>query len=202
MIFRADVRPFVRFAAAYPALAADEGVCAAQPREVYSALRDARLPRTPSQQKRRALGSLARSPRQPPYTAHFRFGDLGGSAPRAPPPGDPPARAASIKVPRLRRASQGFPVPLRPCSEGMGPRQITAVSSQVPPRAGSGAGRFAHGGRGGPAPRIWRSSARRSTSVRVAQTSRGGPPRAPPPCHPLQPCVRSVSARYLTRACC
>src|ERR1051326_8345430 len=123
--------------------------------------------RTPPQQKRRALGSLARSPREPPCTPHSRFEDVVGSAPRAPPPGDPPARAAGIPVPRLRRAFGGFPAPRRASPDRRPPRHIVAVGPRVPPRAGSGAGRFADGGRGGPSPQ-------HLAELRSQVTSRGG----------------------------
>ena len=45
-------------------------------------------------------------------------------------------------------------MPLRAWAESQRPRRIAAVGSAVPPRAGSGAGRFADGGRGGPSPRL------------------------------------------------
>src|ERR1051326_8041542 len=121
----APVRKFflwvLRRRAVYPALAADGGVRAA-PAARYIMLWGLRgCRRTPPQQKRRALGSLARSPREPPRTRHSRFEDVVGSAPRAPPPGDPPARAAGIPVPRLRRAVRGGLAPLPALGPGGGP---------------------------------------------------------------------------------
>src|ERR1041385_1356888 len=56
-------------------------------------------------------------------------------------------------MPRLRRAFRGGPRPAPCLGQGRGPRRIAAVGLEVPPRASSGAGRFADGGRGGPSPR-------------------------------------------------
>ena len=152
--------------------------------------------------KRRALGSFARSPRPPPCTPHSRFKDLVGSAPRAPPPKIPPARAASIQMPRLRRAFRGVLAPLRALAKG----GVPAGSRRWAPRCRR-ARALERGAsptevRAAPPPGIWRSSACKSPSVRGAETSRGGPPSAPPPCRPRPHHVGHTPARYLTRACC
>src|ERR1051326_8957035 len=164
---------------------------------------DARLRRTPRQQKRRALGSLARSPREPPCTPLSRFKDFVGSAPRAPPPrGSPGSRRGHLNA----AATAGVPWSPRaaPClGQRRGPRRIVAAAPQVPPRTASGAGRFADRGRGGPLPPASGGAPLAGHLPYAWRRHRGGgPPPAPPPCHPRPPCVRSVSARYLTRACC
>jgi hypothetical protein len=73
------------------------------------------------------------------------------------------------------------------------------VGSEVPPRASSGAGRFANGGRGGPAARQLAELHSQVTFRAAGGDVAGGPPPAPPPYHPGHLCVRSASARYLTQ---
>src|ERR1051326_2639932 len=112
--------------------------------------------RRPPQQKCRALGSLARSPRQPPCTTQFRTEGIWWAPLLEPhPPKIPRLAPRASNLPRHGGGVQGGAPPPR---ARRGPRRPAAAGGgggggPPPPRPGRGGGAPPGGRGGGPPPR-------------------------------------------------